>query len=129
MRPQIRWREAATPLTQALHADERGLELWNRAGDRQIGPRRPAPKTPLGDLYLAGASARRGHGIAGVLTGGRDAAGAVLGRDLADEVKGGAVFAEVDRLTAGGPDFDPLAACRRLQDKSKRQRRSERVAA
>jgi ferredoxin--NADP+ reductase len=130
LRPQIRWREAATPLTQERYTlTSEGSSYGIELATDQIGPRRPAPKTPIGGLYLAGASARRGHGIAGVLMGGRDAAGAVLGRDLADEVKGGAVFADVDRLTAGGPDFDPLAACRRLQDKSKRQRRSERVAA
>ncbi len=130
LRPQIRWQEAATPLTQERYTlSSEGSSYGIELATDQIGPRRPAPKTPIGGLYLAGASARRGHGIAGVLMGGRDAAGAVLGRNLAEEVGGGAVFADVDRLTAGGPDFDPLAACRRLQDKSKRERRTERVAA
>jgi hypothetical protein len=52
----------------------------------------------------------------------------VLGRDLAVEVRGGAVFADVDRLTAGGEGFDPLEACRRLQDKSDRRPRRAALA-
>ena len=124
VRPHIRWQEAATPLTHERYTlstagSSYGIEL---ATD-QTGPRRPAPRTPVGGLYLAGASARRGHGIVGALTGGRDAASEVLERDLAGEVRDGAVFADVDRLTAGGPDFDALAACRRLQDKSNRPAR------
>jgi phytoene dehydrogenase-like protein len=124
LRPHIRWQEAATPLTQTRYTlstagSSYGIEL---ATD-QVGPRRPAPETPIGGLYLAGASARHGHGIVGALAGGRDAASSVLDRDLAAEVGGGAVFADVDRLTAGGPGFDALAACRRLQDKSQRTRR------
>jgi phytoene dehydrogenase-like protein len=131
VRGHIRWQEAATPLTQTRYTlstdgSSYGIEL---ATD-QTGPRRPSPRTPIGGLYLAGASARRGHGIVGALMGGRDAAAEVLGRDLAHEVARGAVFADVDRLTAGGPDFAPLAACRRLQDKSARApRRRAAVAA
>ena len=124
VRGHIRWQEAATPLTQSRYTlttdgSSYGIEL---ATD-QIGPRRPSARTPIGGLYLAGASARRGHGIVGALMGGRDAASAVLGRDLGHEVAKGAVFADVDRLTAGGPGFDPLAACRRLQDKGARPTR------
>ena len=125
VRSHIRWQEAATPLTQSRYTlstdgSSYGIEL---ATD-QTGPRRPAPGTPIGGLYLAGASARSGHGIVGALAGGREAASAVLDRDLAGEVARGAVFADVDRLTAGGPDFDALAACRRLQDKSERMPRT-----
>ncbi len=130
VRPHIRWQEAATPLTHERYTlstdgSSYGIEL---ATD-QTGPRRPAPTTPIGGLFLAGASARRGHGIVGALAGGRDAAGAVLGRDLAHEVARGAVFADVDRLTAGGPGFDALAACRRLQDKTARAPRRRTAAA
>jgi hypothetical protein len=38
------------------------------------------------------------------------------------------VFADVDRLTAGGEGFDPLAACRRLQDKTARPAREAALA-
>ena len=121
LRPHVRWQEAASPLTQARYTmstegSSYGIEL---ARD-QIGPLRPAATTSIGGLYLAGVSARRGHGISGALMGGRDAASAVLGRDLAREVADGAVLADADRLTAGGPGFDPLEACRRLQDKGAR---------
>jgi all-trans-retinol 13,14-reductase len=120
LRPHIAWQEAATPLTQTRYTlstdgSSYGIEL---ATD-QTGPLRPAPRTPIGGLVLAGASARRGHGIVGALLGGRDAASEVLGRDLTAEVRAGAVVADGDRLTAGGPGFDALAACRRLQDKTR----------
>jgi phytoene dehydrogenase-like protein len=123
VRGHISWQEAATPLTHARYTlstdgSSYGIEL---AVD-QIGPRRPAAQTPLGGLFLAGASARSGHGIVGALVGGREAASEILGRDLQEEARRGAVFADLDRLTAGGPEFDPLEACRRLQDKRARTR-------
>jgi phytoene dehydrogenase-like protein len=125
LRPHIRWQEAATPLTHERYTLSAGGSSYGiELATDQTGPRRPAPRTPVAGLYLAGASARRGHGIVGALAGGRDAASAILERDLASEVAGGAVFGDVDRLTAGGPDFDALAACRRLQDKSRRPARA-----
>jgi phytoene dehydrogenase-like protein len=125
LRPHIAWQEAATPLTQTRYTlSTDGSSYGIESATDQIGLRRPAPRTPIGGLFLAGASARRGHGIVGALTGGRDAASAVVERDLAGEVARGAVFADAGRLTAGGPDFDPLAACRRLQDKSARRPRA-----
>ena len=124
LRPHIRWQEAATPLThQRYTLSTDGASYGIELATDQTGPRRPAPRTPVAGLFLAGASARRGHGIVGALAGGRDAASEVLERDLASEVAKGAVFADVDRLTAGGPDFDALAACRRLQDKTQRRPR------
>jgi phytoene dehydrogenase-like protein len=129
VRPHIRWQEAATPLTHERYTlSSNGASYGIELATDQTGPRRPAPRTPVAGLYLAGASARRGHGIVGALAGGRDAASEVLGRDLAAEVRRGAVFADVDRLTAGGPGFDALAACRRLQDKSRRAPRRAAVA-
>jgi phytoene dehydrogenase-like protein len=125
LRPHIRWQEAATPLTHERYTlSSEGSSYGIELATDQTGPRRPAPRTPVAGLFLAGASARRGHGIVGALAGGRDAAAEVLGRDLRAEVDRGAVFADTDRLTAGGPDFDALAACRRLQDKAKRRPRS-----
>jgi phytoene dehydrogenase-like protein len=129
LRGHIAWQEAATPLTHARYTlssdgSSYGIEL---AVD-QMGPRRPAARTPIGGLYLAGASARSGHGIVGALVGGREAASAVLERDLAGEARRGAVFTDVERLTAGGPGFDPLDACRRLQDKATRRPRAKVVA-
>ncbi|CAA9516298.1 MAG: hypothetical protein AVDCRST_MAG85-2631 [uncultured Solirubrobacteraceae bacterium] len=125
LRPHIRWQEAATPLTHERYTlSTDGASYGIELATDQTGPRRPAARTPVGGLYLAGASARSGHGIVGALSGGREAASQVLDRDLAAEVRKGAVFADVDRLTAGGPDFDALAACRRLQDKARRRPRA-----
>jgi phytoene dehydrogenase-like protein len=129
LRPHIRWQEAATPLThQRYTLASGGASYGIELATDQTGPRRPPPRTPVGGLYLAGASARRGHGIVGALAGGRDAASEILERDLAAEVGRGAVFADVDRLTAGGPGFDALAACRRLQDKTQRSPRAAAAA-
>ena len=129
VRRHIVWKEAATPLTHTRYTlSSDGTSYGIELATDQIGPRRPAPKTSIGGLFLAGASARSGHGIVGALVGGREAASAALGRDLQGEAERGAVFADVQQLTAGGPGFDPLEACRRLQDKSARARRA-RVAA
>lgn len=49
---------------------------------------RPGPKTPIGGLFLAGASTRRGHGITGTMAGGIDTATAVLGRPAIAAVTG-----------------------------------------
>ncbi len=122
LRSHILWEEAATPLTHARYtmASEGscyGIEL---ATD-QFGPLRPDAKTPVEGLFLAGASARRGHGIVGVMAGGVEAAGAALGRNLRQELAAGEVLGDPSRLTAGEEDWDPLEACRRLQDKSKRE--------
>jgi phytoene dehydrogenase-like protein len=125
LRPHVRWQEAATPLTHERYTlSTNGASYGIELATDQTGPRRPAPRTPVAGLFLAGASARRGHGIVGALAGGRDAASNVLERDLASEVDKGAVFADVERLTAGGPGFDALAACRRLQDKTQRRTRT-----
>jgi phytoene dehydrogenase-like protein len=129
VRRHIVWKEAATPLTHTRYTlSSDGTSYGIELATDQIGPRRPAPATPIGGLFLAGASARSGHGIVGALVGGREAASAVLGRDLQAEAERGAVFADVERLTAGGPGFDALEACRRLQDKSARTRRASVAA-
>lgn len=86
----------------------------------QFGSLRPDGHGPVEGLTLAGVSTRRGHGIVGAMAGGLEAAGIVLGRDLRREIAGGAVFGDPAKLTAGGPGWDALEACRRLQDKSRR---------
>jgi all-trans-retinol 13,14-reductase len=129
VRGHVVWKEAATPLTHTRYTlSSDGTSYGIELATDQIGPRRPAAKTPIGGLFLAGASTRSGHGIVGALVGGREAASAALGRDLQGEAGRGAVFADVEQLTAGGPGFDALEACRRLQDKSARARHA-RVAA
>lgn len=53
---------------------------------------RPGPRTEIEGLFLTGASSNCGGAILGTLRGGVETAGAVLGRDLWDEVRAGAVF-------------------------------------
>ncbi|CAB9495198.1 phytoene desaturase family protein [Alteromonas macleodii] len=50
--------------------------------------RRPSEKTDVKGLYLCGASTRSGHGIFGAMTGGLEAASAILGRKVRMEVLG-----------------------------------------
>ncbi len=53
------------------------------------------------------------------------AAGAILGRpDLLREVRDGVtVFGDPSKITAGGPDWDPLMSCRRLSKKPRAEER------
>jgi len=52
----------------------------------QFGLRRPGYKTPVGGLFLCGASTSAGHGIVGAMSGGLAAANAILGRNLMGRV-------------------------------------------
>jgi phytoene dehydrogenase-like protein len=113
IREHIVWQEAATPVTQehftfSTGGTSYGIEL---AVD-QFGPARPSPKTEIEGLFLAGASTVFAHGIAGTMRGGVGTASAVLGRDLWGEVTAGKVFGEPDRLSGGGPGWDPWEASR-----------------
>lgn len=122
LRSRILWEEAATPLTHSRYTLASGGSCYGiELATDQFGPLRPPIRTPVEGLFLAGASARRGHGVVGVMAGGLDAAAAALDRDLRRELAAGTVLADRSRLTAGGPGWDPLEACRRLQDKSKRK--------
>ena len=123
LRSHIVWKEAATPMTQTRYTGSTdgssyGIEL---ATD-QFGPLRPGYRTEIEGFYLSGASTRTGHGIGGAMTGGVEAASAVLGRNLRTEVEEGEVFGDPEALTAGGEGWDALEACRRLQDKSARKK-------
>lgn len=115
LKDHILWKEASTPITHerytlATGGTSYGIELT----PRQMGTRRPRPKTEIDGLFLAGASTMYCHGIAGVMFGGVGTASAVLGRDLAAEVRSGRVFGDPAKLTGGGPGWDPLKASRRL---------------
>ncbi len=80
--------EVATPLTFSRYlgtTDGTGYGIAMTA-DQSVN-KRPAPKTPIRGLFLVGASARAGHGITGVMTGGVQTATAVLGSPAADAVR------------------------------------------
>lgn len=123
LKSHILWKEAATPATQTRYTmSSEGSSYGIELATDQIGPLRPGVRTSVDGLYLAGVSTRRGHGIVGAMLGGRDAAGALLGRNLQVEVDEGQVFGDPSKLTAGGEGWDALEACRKLQDKTARQR-------
>jgi prolycopene isomerase len=67
--------EAATPLTlERYTANEGGATYGLAPTPRQIGRGRPANRTPLKGLYLAGHYTRPAHGIVGAAISGRFAA-------------------------------------------------------
>lgn len=81
LREAIAHEEAATPVSLERHLGSSGGTSYGIAATpRQFGIHRPAPRTHIDGLYLAGASTRTGHGITGTMLGGVAAASAVLGR-------------------------------------------------
>jgi len=74
--------EAATPCTlERYTANERGATYGLAPTPGQIGVGRPANKTPLRGLYLAGHYTRPSHGIVGAALSGRFAADAIMEED------------------------------------------------
>jgi all-trans-retinol 13,14-reductase len=124
----IVWKEASTPLTDeryTLTSAPYGIEM----STDQMGPRRPLATTHIKGLYLVGKDTVYCHGITGTMFGGIGTAGAILGRpDLLREVRAGAIFADPSKITAGGPDWDPLFACRRLAEKPRAKERRQELA-
>jgi phytoene dehydrogenase-like protein len=77
----IVYREAATPLTHRRFTGSTGGTSYGIAATpAQFLRRRPGASTPIRGLYLAGASARSGHGIVGAMLSGVVAAERVLDR-------------------------------------------------
>jgi len=82
----IVFRESASPLSHTRYTRAtNGTGYGISATPDQFGNARPGPRAPIPGLYLCGASARSGHGIAGALQGGMVAA-ATIGRDLGHDV-------------------------------------------
>jgi all-trans-retinol 13,14-reductase len=115
IKDHIVWREGATPLTQerftrATDGACYGLELaWD-----QFGPLRPGPRTRIKNLYLTGGNLRWCHGIMASMSSGVGTASAILGRNLHQEIRAGAVFGDPTVLPVHDADWDPLAASRGL---------------
>lgn len=101
--------EASTPVTQerftlATNGSVYGLELTRD----QIGPWRPDVRSPIPGLFLAGAGTKHMHGIVSTVNGGAGTAGAVLGRDLYEEMTQGRTYGRPDAIEPDGDDFDAL---------------------
>lgn len=76
----IAYEETATPITLERYLRSTGGTSYGIAATpRQFGIGRPAARTPIRGLYLAGASTRTGHGITGTMLGGVEAASAIIG--------------------------------------------------
>jgi phytoene dehydrogenase-like protein len=75
----IVFREASTPLTHSRFTGSTGGTSYGiSATPEQFLGGRPAARTPVAGLVLAGASTRSGHGIAGAMVSGVYAADTVL---------------------------------------------------
>lgn len=73
--------EAATPMTHTRYTGSTGGTSYGIAATpSQFLDKRPGARTPVRGLLLAGASTRTGHGIAGSMMSGVQAAAAVTGR-------------------------------------------------
>jgi phytoene dehydrogenase-like protein len=104
----VDWSEAATPVTQERFTRSTGGTSYGiEFALDQSGPLRLGPETEVPGLFLCGASAPSGHGIANVLRGGVMAAGAALGRDLLRAVREGSVLGDPTRLPEPTAGWDP----------------------
>ena len=115
MIPDLRERmvfcEASTPITQERFTHSTAGSCYGIAPlVRNLGPLRPRVTTHIPGLFLAGGSTQYMFGINATIWGGMGTAGAILGRDLHQEVRDGAVFVDEARLTPITDDFDPLLA-------------------
>jgi phytoene dehydrogenase-like protein len=73
------FKEAATPLTHTRYTGSTGGTSYGIAATpAQFLRGRPPARTPIGGLYLAGASTRAGHGIVGAMLSGVHAASSIL---------------------------------------------------
>ncbi|MFQ5479234.1 MAG: phytoene desaturase family protein [Candidatus Binatia bacterium] len=87
LRDHVVFKEAATPITHSRYTGSTGGTSYGIAATpEQFLDRRPGTTTTVKGLYLAGASTRSGHGIAGVMLSGVQAAAAILGDDTAERV-------------------------------------------
>ncbi|MFD3746479.1 phytoene desaturase family protein [Nocardia sp. NPDC058633] len=109
----VRLAELASPASQQRFVGNTGGAPFGlETRTTQIGPLRPGSRGLVPGLFLAGTSTRWGPGTEGAMLSGRHAAGAILGRDLAAEVRAGGVLSESASLATWGSDFDALESCR-----------------
>ncbi|MBI3201572.1 MAG: NAD(P)/FAD-dependent oxidoreductase [Myxococcales bacterium] len=88
LRQHVVFEETATPLTHTRYTLSTGGTSYGLALiPEQFLWRRPGPKTELEGLYLCGASLITGHGIAGAMASGVNAAAAILGKQVWSEVR------------------------------------------
>ncbi|SIL80715.1 phytoene dehydrogenase-like oxidoreductase [Mycobacteroides abscessus subsp. abscessus] len=112
-RSDVLWSEAATPATQERYVGNTdGAPFGLAVTPTQYGPMRPGVATPIHGLLCVGTSNRWGPGTTGAMISGVHAAGAVIGRDLMQQVRAGVVHGDAAKVPMKGQSWDPLAACK-----------------
>ncbi|HEX9258643.1 MAG TPA: hypothetical protein VF855_03835, partial [Acidimicrobiales bacterium] len=105
--------ETATPVTHERYTHSTdGTSYGYMHSPEQSGQNRPQHRTEIDGLWIAGANAVTGHGIAGAMVGGVHTAGAILDRPLLIEMMLGTKLAEPADMPPDPPDFDPVQQCR-----------------
>ena len=88
LRQHAVFEETATPLTHSRYTLSTGGTSYGLALiPEQFLWRRPGPKTEIDGLFLCGASLVTGHGIAGAMASGVNAAAAIVGNEVWSEVR------------------------------------------
>lgn len=129
-RDRIVYAESATPLTQERYTRSTAGSSYGLAHTpNAVGPLRPGYGTEIPGLFLVGASAPGGHGIAGVMAGGLGAASEVLGENLSRSVMAGERVLASDVVPPDDDDFDPYEMARGLAMRTRRaEGRAQRAA-
>lgn len=87
LREHVVFEETATPLTHSRYTLSTGGTSYGLALiPEQFLWRRPGPKTEIEGLFVCGASTYTGHGIAGAMASGVNAAAAIAGSQVWSEV-------------------------------------------
>jgi len=90
LREHVVFQEVASPFTHTRYTLSTGGTSYGLALiPEQFLWKRPGPKTEIENLIVCGASTYMGHGIAGAMLSGVNAAAAVLGRSVWVETMGG----------------------------------------
>jgi phytoene dehydrogenase-like protein len=125
-RDEIVHLETATTLTHERYIrSSEGTSYGYMHSPEQSGLNRPQLKTEIDGLWIVGANATTGHGVAGALTGGVFCAGEILDRPLIAEIALGEQLVDPGDIPADPEHFDPLEYSRGARLRAKRADRAE----
>ena len=105
--------ETATPITQERYTHSTGGTSYGyEHSPEQTGDQRPQHRTEIDGLWVVGANTASGHGIAGTMVGGVNAAGQILERALLVEMILGTQLMDPAAIPPDPEGFDPVEWCR-----------------